>query len=534
MAAFTTEHLTFTYPLAETSALRDVSLTVEEGELLVLCGPSGGGKTTLLRQLKPALTPHGRREGAVTLFGVPAETLSERDAAARVGVVLQEPEDQIVTDRVWHELAFAAEQLGVEEAQMRLRVGELAGFFGIDEWFSRDTDTLSGGEKQLLALASALVTHPDLLLLDEPTAQLDPVSAERFLSAVRRVNRELGVTVVLSAHRLDDVLSLADRVCVLENGAVAALGTTEAVARKLYEKNDPFYAAMPAPVRLWAETGMRGACPADVRGGRALLRTLKPDPAAVPAQEKAPAGEAVLTGKGLWFRYEKNAPDVLRGLDITVRRGEIFAILGGNGSGKSTLLHVLSGTRRAYRGRIGAQGVKTALLPQDTRALFWHDTVAQELDEAARMAGASRERLEELSDALGIIPLLQRDGADLSGGERQRAAMAKVLLTEPDVLLLDEPTRGMDAPSSLALGAMLRKIAATGTAVVLVSHDAAFCARFSDRAALLFDGALTGEQDARAFFAGNHFYTTAANRMARFCLPQAVLTEEVLCACAKT
>ena len=294
MAAFTTEHLTFAYPMAEKNALRDVSLTVEEGEFLVLCGPSGGGKTTLLRHLKPALTPHGTRTGGVELFGTPASALPARDAAGRIGYVMQEPEDQIVTDRVWHELAFAAERLGVPEEQMQLRIGELAGFFGIDAWYSADTDTLSGGQKQMLALASALVTHPELLLLDEPTAQLDPVAAERFLSAVRRVNRELGVTVVLSAHRLEDALALADRVCVLRDGAVAALGTPEAVVRALYESGDPFFAAMPAPSRLWAETGMRGACPVDVRGGRALLRGLALRADAAEQADPAPAGEAVL------------------------------------------------------------------------------------------------------------------------------------------------------------------------------------------------------------------------------------------------
>ena len=528
MAAFTAEHLTFTYPLASQSALRDVSVTVEEGELLVLCGPSGGGKTTLLRHLKPALTPHGTRSGRVTLFGVEASALPERDAAARIGFVLQDPEDQIVTDRVWHELAFAPERLGTDPAQMQLRIGELAAFFGIDEWFGRDTDTLSGGQKQMLALAAALVTHPELLLLDEPTAQLDPVAAENFLNAVRRVNRELGVTVVLSAHRLDDVLSLADRVCVLEAGEVAALGTPEEAARTLYDRRSAFCASLPAPVRLWAETGRRGACPTDVRGGRALLRTLSPDQARAACPPESEEGRTLLAGRELWFRYEKNTPDVLRSLDITIRAGEVYAILGGNGCGKSTLLRVLAGTRRAYRGK-RTGNAKTAMLPQDTRALFWRDTVGEDLAEVC----ADEGRITDLAEAFALRDLLGRDSADLSGGERQRAALAKLLLTDPDVLLLDEPTRGMDAASCSVLGAHLRRLAAAGKAIVLVSHDVGFCARFADRAALLFDGALMGEQTARAFFAGNHFYTTAANRMARFCLPEAVLIEEVLAACAE-
>ncbi len=534
MASVAFEHLTFTYPLAETSALRDVSLTVREGEFLLLCGVSGCGKTTLLRHLKTALTPHGARQGRVLLDGEALDTWDERAQAQRIGFVLQQPEDQIVTDKVWHELAFGLENLGADERTIQLRVGEMASFFGIQTWFDRETDTLSGGQKQLLNLAAVMAMHPDVLVLDEPTGQLDPIAAAEFLRAVQRLNRELGVTVVLSEHRLEDALAMADRAAVLEDGRLVALGTPEEAARALLAQASPFFAAMPAPVRLWGALGAEGPCPLDVRAGRALLRRVHPAGRS-PSVEPDPEGAPLLTLREVWFRYERSAPDVLRGLDLTVHTGEIFAIVGGNGSGKSTVLAVLSGLQRPYRGKVQRGSATVAALAQDPRAMFWRDTVRAELEDAARALHLSSPeadaRIADAAESMALTALLERNPFDLSGGEQQRAALAKLLIRRPDVLLLDEPTKGMDAAFRASLGALLQALCARGTAVVLVSHDIAFCARFARRAALLFDGRLLAEGPARAFFAGNHFYTTAANRMARPWLPDAILCEEVIDAC---
>ena len=522
MASICIEHLTFTYPLSSRPALRDLTLSAEEGEFLLLCGESGCGKTTLLRHLKTALTPHGTRSGEILLDGKPLTEISAREQAERIGFVLQQPEDQIVTDKVWHELAFGPENLGVAPEVLRRRVGEMASFFGIQEWFDRDTDALSGGQKQLLNLASVLVMQPEVLILDEPTARLDPIAAAEFLRAVERVNRELGVTVLLSEQRLELALGMADRAVVLHQGETAAWGTPREVARRLYETKSPFFAAMPAAVRIWGGLGAKGDCPMDVRGGKALLRQAPPKEMHFPVAEVS-SDKPLLQLKDVWFRYEKNAPDVLRGMELTVQQGEILAILGGNGCGKTTALRLLAGTLRPQRGKITRQTQRVSMLPQEPTALFTRPSLRQELAEA--------EKPDELAALMELEDLLDRDPGDLSGGEQQRAAMAVLLARKPEVLLLDEPTKGMDAMFRRRFGKLLQRLAQSGLAIVLVSHDVEFCAEFAHRAGLLFDGQLLTEDDSRSFFTGNHFYTTATNRMARQWLPEALLCEEVIAAC---
>lgn len=535
MAAFAIEHLTFAYPKAASPALDNVSFSVREGEFFLLCGVSGGGKSTLLRHLKSVLTPYGTRSGRVLLDGKPLETWDARTQAQRIGFVLQQPDDQLVTDKVWHELAFGLESLGTDAQTMRLRVGEMASFFGIQTWFDRSVDTLSGGQKQLLNLASVMAMHPDVLVLDEPTGQLDPIAAAEFLHTVQRLNRELGVTVILSEHRLEDALPMADRAAVLEQGRLTALGTPDEVARALLERGSPFFAAMPTPVRVWGGVGAPGKCPLDIRAGRALLETLRPSP--LPATD-TPAdsdGAPLLQLRECWFRYDRDGADVLKGLSLTVRAGELLAIVGGNGAGKSTALAVLAGQRRPYRGKVLQKAKRIAALCQEPRAMFVKDTVRADLEDALRtlsLPAAERQpRMDAAVAAMALSPLLERHPFDLSGGEQQRAAIAKLLLAQPDVLLLDEPTKGMDAAFRASFGALLRALCEQGTAVVLVSHDIEFCAAYADRAALLFDGQILSEGRTRAFFAGNHFYTTAANRMARPWLPDAILCREVIEAC---
>ena len=535
MAAFAIEHLTFAYPKAASPALDNVSFSVREGEFFLLCGVSGGGKSTLLRHLKSVLTPYGTRSGRVLLDGKPLETWDARTQAQRIGFVLQQPDDQLVTDKVWHELAFGLESLGTDAQTMRLRVGEMASFFGIQTWFDRSVDTLSGGQKQLLNLAFVMAMHPDVLVLDEPTGQLDPIAAAEFLHTVQRLNRELGVTVILSEHRLEDALPMADRAAVLEQGRLTALGTPDEVARALLERGSPFFAAMPTPVRVWGGVGAPGKCPLDIRAGRALLETLRPCP--LPATD-TPAdsdGAPLLQLRECWFRYDRDGADVLKRLSLTVRAGELLAIVGGNGAGKSTALAVLAGQRRPYRGKVLQKAKRIAALCQEPRAMFVKDTVRADLEDALRtlsLPAAERQpRMDAAVTAMALSPLLERHPFDLSGGEQQRAAIAKLLLARPDVLLLDEPTKGMDAAFRTSFGALLRALCEQGTAVVLVSHDIEFCAAYADRAALLFDGQILSEGRTRAFFAGNHFYTTAANRMARPWLPDAILCREVIEAC---
>lgn len=526
-------HYGFTYPQQKRAALSDIGLTVNGGEFWVLCGASGCGKTTLLRQLKPALRPHGAAEGEIWFNGRQLSELTEREQAAEIGFVLQSPEEQTVTDKVWHELAFGLESLGLDTETVRRRVAEMASFFGIQDWFHKRVDELSGGQKQLLALASVMVLQPRLLILDEPTSQLDPIAAADFLQTVGRLNRELGVTVLLTEHRLEEALPLATHTAVLDGGRLLCAGTPEAVCRALRGRGHEMFLAMPAAVRIWASVDSEAVCPVTVRDGRAFLagwcagHPTRP----LPPERVYPTGETVLSGEGLWFRYGAELPDVVRGLDIRVHRGELLALLGGNGAGKSTTLGLLSGTLTPQRGSVTRQG-RVGLLPQEPQALFVKKTVREDLYEVfdgMRLPQDEQERRVEQTVALcRLTELLDRHPYDLSGGEQQRAALGKVLLHEPDILLLDEPTKGLDTAFKQSLAAILSALTAAGVAVMMVSHDVTFCAQYAHRCALFFDGGIVTEGAPRKFFSGNSFYTTSANRMAREICPDAVTAEEVM------
>lgn len=536
MDTFTVRALSFSYPGASQRALDGVELTLRKGDLMVLCGPSGCGKTTLLRQLKSVLAPHGEKTGQILFEGRPLDELSQREQAERIGFVGQSPENQLVTDKVWHELAFGLESLGLPTPVIRRRVAEMASFFGIQGWFRRDVAQLSGGQKQLLVLASVMALQPSVLILDEPTSQLDPIAASDFLSTLGRLNRELGVTVLLSEHRLEEALPLAASVTVMDSGKTLCEGEPSRVCEALAELGHPMLSAMPTPARVWGGIGLPPPCPVTVREGRTLLarlagqRSLSP----LPPPEPRPAGPNVLRVKDAWFRYEKDGPDVLRGLELTVGRGEFFALLGGNGTGKSTTLRLLAGFAHPYRGQVERVG-RAALLPQEPQALFLKSTLRADLLDALADASLSQEeqkaRMDWAVELCRLESLLERHPYDLSGGEKQRAALAKLLLTRPEILLLDEPTRGLDGGFKARLAEILSALSSQGVTIVMVSHDIEFCAQYAHRCALFFDGNVVTQGPPGEFFSGNNFYTTAANRMARDILPQAVTAQDIILAC---
>ena len=538
---FEIRELTFSYPGAERPQLDHVSLNIERGSYTVVCGRSGSGKTTLLRHLKTVLTPYGERSGEVLLDGTPLERVSQREQAEKVGYVMQNPDDQIVTDKVWHELAFGLESLGCSQTVMRSRVAEMACYFGIQDWFHREVAILSGGQKQLLNLASIMAMHPQVLILDEPTSQLDPIAASDFLNTVRKINLELGTTVIITEHRLEDIFPYADRAVVLEAGKVIADGSPRSIGRQLWESRAPMFAAMPTPVRVFYGAGGEGDSPLTVREGRKWLSESFPQGATVrelPAKEPPKSGEKpALEAKELWFRYERESPDVLRGVSLRVYPGTLHAIVGGNGAGKSTALKAFAGLIKPYRGKVTVLGKPLdkykpgelykggiAMLPQDPRGLFSYTTLEQELEEMT----TDRERIAEAARLCQVEELLKSHPQDLSGGEQQRAALAKVLLTEPKVLLLDEPTKGIDSFFKERLAGILRELRDRGIAITLVSHDVEFCARYADFVSMFFDGQILTTDSPRQFFGGNSFYTTAANRMSRHVFSMAVTGEDVV------
>ena len=543
MVHFEIKNLSFSYAgSGGRESLRHVSTTVRRGEYLVVCGQSGSGKTTLLRHLKTVLTPNGRRSGEILFHGTPLEQVPSREQCAKIGYVMQNPDDQIVTDKVWHELAFGLESLGCDQKTMRARVAEMACYFGIQDWFHRDVANLSGGQKQLLNLASIMAMQPEVLILDEPTSQLDPIAASDFLNTVRKINLELGTTVIITEHRLEDILPYADRAIVMGTGEILADGAPGAVCQTLYEKQDAMFTAMPTPVRVFYGSGGTGECPLTVREGRSWLsRAFEENPPKIaePTPEEAMPEEfdAAVSMKEVWFRYEKDSPDILRGVNMQVPRGSLYAIVGGNGAGKSTTLKAICGTCRAYRGRVLIDGKplqkykpselfrgKLAMLPQDPKSLFVKKTVREDLQEICK----DEEKVAEIAALCQVETLLQSHPYDLSGGEQQRAALAKVLLTDPPILLLDEPTKGIDSFFKETFAQILARLKQQGITVIMVSHDVEFCARYADFVSMFFDGQILTTDTPRRFFGSNSFYTTAANRMSRCVFRNAVSVEDVV------
>ncbi len=553
MESYTIKHLTFSYPQKEKKVLDNLNLSINQGEFVTLCGPSGCGKTTFLCQLKTVLSPHGNRSGEILFEGSPLSEIDHRTQSSKIGFVMQSPDNQIVTDKVWHELAFGLESLGFDTLAIRLRVAEMASFFGIENWFYKNVTELSGGQKQLLNLASIMAMQPSVLILDEPTSQLDPIAAAEFLSAVGKINRELGVTVIMTEHRLEEVFSLSDRVLVMDERKLICDGTAESVGRQLKEQHHGMFLAMPVPMRVYAAVENDLSCPVTVREGRTWLDDFakKQTLCEVPITDNSvykQNGTPVIEFDEVWFRYEKELPDVVKGLSMKIYSGEFCVILGGNGAGKTTALSLISGINKSYRGvvKINGQDLRKmeshqlfhqmlAVLPQNPQAIFVKKTVGEDLLEMLSDKKLTKDekadRVQTISKLCRIENLISMHPYDLSGGEQQRAALAKVLLLEPKILLLDEPTKGLDAEFKQEFAKILYELLQKGVTILMVSHDIEFCAKYAHRCAMFFDGSIVSFNTTRRFFANNSFYTTAANRMARHKLPQAITAEDVIAAC---
>ncbi|MBR3289150.1 MAG: ATP-binding cassette domain-containing protein [Clostridia bacterium] len=534
MEILSAENIGFRYVQSPSWALSDVSFSLSEGEWAVVCGASGSGKSTLLRMLKRELTLPGERVGTVRFRGRDMATLTPEESAFSVGFVAQSPEQQIVTDRVWHELAFGLESRRLPREEIARRIAETASYFGIADWYDRETQSLSGGQKQLLNLAAVMVMRPDILILDEPTSQLDPITATRFIDTLAKLHRDFSLTILMSEHHLEELAPLCDKWLVLSEGKLLTGGRPREVAAAL-KADDKLLCGMPAAVRLYQALGAAGDCPLTVREGREWLEktlgavgsTSEP-PAETPAVS---GGEEALSFRDVRFRYDREAPDVLRGLDLTVRKGELFCLMGGNGCGKTTALLTGAGLLRPQSGRVCVFGKKIrdyknqslyreniAMLPQDVQTLFLKNTVREELADAGAAEAAKTLPLD--FDALA-----DRHPYDLSGGQQQLLALAKALGTHPRLLFLDEPTKGLDAAAKRRISETLRGLTGQGITVVCVTHDTEFVASYADRCALMFGGQVVFEATPDVFFSENYFYTTAVSRMTRGLLPRAVTVE---------
>ncbi|MCR8743803.1 ABC transporter ATP-binding protein [Romboutsia lituseburensis] len=550
--------LKFSYPNKLKKALNKIDISIKEGEFVLICGQSGCGKSTLLRHLKPELRPHGKGNGKIFYYSKNINEYPQQELVSQIGYVLQNPDAQIVTDKVWHELAFGLENLGLDTQTIRIRVAEMASFFGIQGWFRKSISDLSGGQKQLLNLAAIMVMQPKVLILDEPTSQLDPIASKEFIDTLVRINKELSTTIIITEHNLEDIFSIADKVIVMDDGNILCNDTPQKVVDKLYKIKHSMFKAMPTSSKVYSELKIyldtEHNCPLTVKEGKQWLndilknRYINSLNSIEKLHNNLKVNEIVIELKDVWFQYSKNLEPVLRNVSFKVYKGDIYSILGGNGTGKTTTLSIISKQRKAQRGQIFIKGKEIkkynnkslyeenlAILPQNPQSLFVQENLKSDLEEVLILKNKSKEQIYEevnrISELLEICHLLNQHPYDLSGGELQRAGLAKIMLSNPQIILLDEPTKGLDNQSKEDISKVLLKLKSMNVTIILVSHDIEFSARYSDRCAMFFDGMIVSEGTPRQFFLGNNFYTTVANRMTRNIFEDTLIYEDVVKLC---
>ena len=508
------------YPDQKDNIFTDIDLSIEEGSFVIISGASGSGKSTLLKMMKKELMPQCRTRGSVKYKGIDIRELDGLISSSQIGFVMQNPHMQPVTDTVWHELVFGLENTGADSYKIRKSAAETAGYFGLASIYRKKISELSGGQKQLVNLAAVMIMKPSVLLLDEPVSQLDPIAADNFISIVKKINRELGITVIIAEHHLDRVIDAADRIVVLEKGKVIFNDAPSEICSIYHDETvRRSMKWMPVPVQIFDATGGKGRCPLSVKElGKYIRDNFGRNICEYVPDEYYVSDDKIIELRDVWFRYEKNSCDILRGLDIEIYRSEFICILGGNGTGKTTLLGILSGILRAYKGNIKICGKKIgkyissgenktiAYLPQDPQLLFSKDRLYDDLLEITD----SEKSISDTAQRLGLTELFEKHPYDLSGGEQQKAAIAKLLLQDPDIILLDEPTKGLDAEYRETIGKILQTLCSHGKTIIMSTHDLEFAAQYAHRCAMIFDGECACAGRTYDFFRDNDFYTTCS------------------------
>ncbi|XQY91372.1 ABC transporter ATP-binding protein [Metabacillus sp. HB246100] len=542
MAFLDAENVSFAYPDETEKVLHNLSFTVERGEFIVLCGPSGSGKSTLLRLLKREIAPHGVKEGEIRLDNhLISHSHSSEQLIRDIGMVFQDPENQIVMEHVLDELVFGLENMGATTEEMRKKVAEIVHFFGIESLLHRKTHELSGGQKQLVNLASVLLLEPKLLLLDEPTAQLDPIAAREFIAMLQTMNEEFGMTIIIAEHRLEELFGLADKALFLEKGELVIYDTPRNVIGHIGGKEETeMVHYLPSSARLFLEQDRRKRneqIPLSVKEGKQWLNGLEiAEKQQENEQQASTYSKPFMSLTSVDFQYSKSTPKILQDLSLSIFEGEWLSIVGANGTGKSTLLKVMAGLLKPQRGSILFDGKKLkkqqpkqiGYLPQNPKLFFVHETIEEELKSSlANHNIVDPKKWLELMEIFQLEQLLNRHPYDVSGGEIQKAALAGVMLANPKLLLIDEPTKGLDPAMKRQFGQLLKHLQHQGVTIVMVTHDIEFAALFSTRCAMMFQGEITMEAPSKTFFSGNAFYTTVCNRITRGShAPEIVTVEE--------
>ncbi len=546
MAFINVKELSFAYENSTKLILKGVCFAVEKGDFTIIAGQSGSGKSTLLRLLKPELSPSGLIAGTITFEGKLLASLDKRMSAEKIGYVGQDVESQTICDTVWSELAFVLESLGKSKSYINKKVAEVCAFFGISDLYRKKVNELSGGQRQLLNLASVMVQNPELLLLDEPTSMLDPVSRDNFYGVLKKINEELGVTIISVEHNLESLFFSADNIVALNCEAKCMFARPQEFVKLDKDVLQSYCLNLPMSIGLYYELGAKDECPKSIADTKKYLVNNAKNRVDILERDKSYQSSCgVVEIKNAYFRYEKNLSDVLNDFNLTVYENEILAIVGANGVGKTTLLNVLSGIRPLYSGSLKIKGnkvsnyrdknvskAKIAMLPQNPRTLFVEESVKKELETHAKLLGHKGERLKTEIDKM--IKLFNLENVqnlhpyDISGGEAEKLAIAKVLMTAPEILLMDEPTQALDNNGKQILLNVIKQLHQKGLTVIMVTHDLEFSALVATKCAMFFDGKIVSELKTDEFFSDMNVYTTIASRISKGFYKNTVTCDDII------
>ncbi len=517
MAIFEIKNLNFTYARAKCKAIDNLSLEIEAGSFCVICGKSGSGKSTLIRLLKNEVAPQGELSGEILYDNIPLKCISDRVSVTDIGFVHQDVDSGLVCDKVWKELAFGLGNLGYNDDYIGARIAEISEYFGISKWYNKKISELSGGSKQIVSLASVMTMNPKVLLLDEPTSMLDPISKKNFINLLNRINKELGITIIMVEHNLESVFDIASNIIVLDSGKLIANCTPYCLPKSLVEYDCLKYIGLPEFAEVYTLFGNE-KMPNTIENKRAWLKSVIGDSNQnlIKKVDNNFNNENVLTAENLYFRYDKKGEDIVKGASIKLNKGEIICLLGGNGGGKTTFINLLNGIFKAYSGKVKIdKNCKVATLPQNAKSLFVESSVENELSVFAKLLKIDKDKVQSLLEKFDLIGIREQHPYDISGGEVQRLALAKLFLVNPDILILDEPTQCMDMLSKEYLINLLLQSKIQGKSVIVVTHDLRFTSMIADKVGMFFDGKIVALDSASNFFESNNMYTTESSYLTR-------------------